>query len=564
MYKQNKGEKNMQTQDIKTLPFLDAVHLRYGMYAGTEPIPHIIKEIISNALDEAKLGFGSLIQIKLDTATNTLTVRDFGRGIPPNKMLDVLTVPHTGGKFDESQGTAGLNGIGVKIATALGVVTLETYNGKTKCCLRDLHRSNYKTIQVEECSSNRPRGTGFTFTPLSDSRFNTTIKKEDIINLIEDYIFCNDVTFELNIDGAISVYKPQKLTALMPDIKYTEIFTSTAENSTTKVEIAMCWGDESIDHCFINGVRIEGGSHITTIRSALTRIIGKFIDAKGDDIRRGLNLAVKVDTTEELFFSSQAKDKIAMPSINPVVSEAFSAITDTFTEKNLKNILTRLRKIVKALDTTKLVSELKNKKVDVKKFNKSERNGELFLIEGLSAGGGLNLVKNHSYQASYALRGKLLNTWGKSLEEVKNNQEIQDLVKILSEGWDKIILLTDADADGTHIALLVVCFIHNFFPQYLEKGKIYTVELPTMMGVDSKGNIVGFSGDAPIGLKEIEYLKGLGQMESELLRYYSVDKTRKLNQISYQNISVEELELAFSKALANERQELLLEDYDRR
>lgn len=554
----------MEKQNIKTLPFLEAVNFRYGMYCGTEPISHIIKEIISNSLDEAKLGFGDKIIIKLNTATNTLTVRDFGRGIPPNKMIDVLTVPHTGGKFDESQGTAGLNGIGVKIATALGVVTLETYDGETKNYLRDLHRGNYNTIKVETYSSREPKGTSFTFTPSVDKRFDTTIKKEDIINLIEDYIYCNNVTFELDIDRKISTYTPQKLTALMPTTKYTEVFTSIAENSTTKVEIAMCWADESADHCFINGVRIEGGSHITLIRTALTRAVGKFIEAKGEDIRRGLVLAIKVDTTEELFFSSQAKDKIAMPSINAVVTEAFSAITDTFTEKNLKNVLTRLRKLVKALDTTKLVAELKNKKVDVKKFNKSERNGELFLIEGLSAGGGLNLVKNHSYQASYALRGKLLNTWGKTLEEVKTNQEIQDLVKILSEGWDKIILLTDADADGTHIALLVVCFIHNFFPQYLEKGKVYTVELPTMMGVDNKGNIVGFSGDIPAGLKEIEYLKGLGQMESELLRYYSVDKTRKLNQISYQNISAEELELAFSKTFANERQELLLEDYDRR
>lgn len=554
----------MEKQNIKTLPFLEAVHLRYGMYAGTEPIPHIVKEIISNSLDEAKLGFGDKIIIKLNTATNTLTVRDFGRGIPQNKMIDVLTKPHTGGKFDESQGTAGLNGIGVKIATALGVVTLETYDGKTKSYLRDLHRGNYQTIEVETYSSKEPKGTSFTFTPSIDKRFDTTIKKEDIINLIEDYVYCNDVTFELDIDRIVSTYTPQKLTALMPTTKYTEIFTSTAENNTTKVEIAMCWGDESADHCFLNGVRIEGGSHITLIRTALTRAVSKFIEAKGEDIRRGLVLAIKVDTTEELFFSSQAKDKIAMPLINPVVAEAFGAITDTFTEKNLKNVLTRLRKLVKALDTTKLVAELKNKKVDVKKFNKSERNGELFLIEGLSAGGGLNLVKNHSYQASYALRGKLLNTWGKTLEEVKTNQEIQDLVKILSEGWDKIILLTDADADGTHIALLIVCFIHNFFPQYLEKGKIYTVELPTMMGVDNKGNIVGFSGDIPTGLKEVEYLKGLGQMESELLRYYSVDKTRKLNQISYQNINAEELELAFSKTFANERQELLLEDYDRR
>lgn len=554
----------MEKQNIKTLPFLQAVSHRYGMYCGTEPIPHIIKEIISNSLDEAKLGFGDKIIIKLNTATNTISVRDFGRGIPPNKMIDVLTVPHTGGKFNENQGTAGLNGIGVKIATALGVVTLETYDGKTKSYLRDLHRDNYKTIKVETYSSREPKGTSFTFTPLVDKRFDTTIKKEDIINLIEDYVYCNNVTFELDIDREVSTYTPQKLTTLMPTTKYTEVFTSAAENSTTKVEIAMCWADESADHCFINGVRIEGGSHITLIRTALTRAVSKFIEAKGEDIRRGLVLAIKVDTTEELFFSSQAKDKIAMPSINPIVAEAFGAITDTFTEKNLKNVLTRLRKLVKALDTTKLVAELKNKKVDVKKFNKSERNGELFLIEGLSAGGGLNLVKNHSYQASYALRGKLLNTWGKTLEEVKTNQEIQDLVKILSEGWDKIILLTDADADGTHIALLIVCFIHNFFPQYLEKGKIYTVELPTMMGVDNKGNIVGFSGDIPTGLKEVEYLKGLGQMESELLRYYSVDKTRKLNQISYQNINAEELELAFSKTFANERQELLLEDYDRR
>ena len=112
----------MEKQNIKTLPFLEAVRMRFGMYAGTCPIPHVVKEIISNSLDEAKLGYGDKIIIDLNTKKNMLTVRDYGRGIPHAQPINVLTVPHTGGKFEEVQGTAGLNGIGVKIASALGDV----------------------------------------------------------------------------------------------------------------------------------------------------------------------------------------------------------------------------------------------------------------------------------------------------------------------------------------------------------------------------------------------------------------------------------------------------------
>lgn len=555
----------MEKQNIKTLPFLYAVSMRYGMYAGTEPIPHVVKEIISNSLDEAKSGYGDKIIINLNTKTNTISARDFGRGIPQDKMIDILTKAHTGGKFDGGNMGAGLNGIGVKIATALGTVTLHSYTGVKKFSVEDINKANYDKVEVQECLEKSPQGTEFIWTPSKDERFDCIINPVDIVDLLESYVYCNDVTFELYINNKKTIYKPKKLVELMPSTKYTEVFSAKAENDTTKVEICMTWGDDnSVDHCFINGVKIEGGSHITLIRTALTRAVSKLVDSKGEDVRRGLNLAIKVDTTEELFFSSQAKDKIAMPSINPVVAEAFTSITSTFTEKNLKNIITRLKKLNKALDTTKFIAEMKTKKIETKKFNKAERNGELFLVEGLSAGGGLNLIKDHSFQATYALRGKLLNTWGKTLDEVKNNAEIQDLVKILGEGWEKVILLTDADPDGEHIALLVVCFIHNFFPEFLEKGKIYSVELPQMMGVDNKGNIVGFTGDTPAGVKETEYLKGLGQMESGLLKQCAIDKQRKLTQLSYKNITAEELELAFSKTLANERQELLLEDYDKR
>ena len=351
----------------------------------------------------------------------------------------------------------------------------------------------------------------------------------------------------------------------MPAAKYTDVFTSQASNKSTTVEIAMCWGEEAVDHCFINGVRlINGGSHITLIRTALTRAMNKFVECKGEDTRRGLVLAIKVETSEELLFASQAKDRIAMPSINPVVSEAFKDITDTFTEKTLKNVLVRLKKLNKALDTSKVMAELKNKTVKTSKFNKADRNGELIIIEGLSASGSINLTKDHSFQASYALRGKMLNTWGKTLEQVKNNEEIQDLVKILSNKWDRIMLLGDPDPDGAQIVMLVLCFIHNFFPHYIEQGRVEVINMPRMMGYNSKGDMIFFDSP-PAGASRVEYFKGVGQVPSEALAQLAVNaKTRNTTIISYDTISADELELAFSKELTAARGELLLDDYDRR
>lgn len=555
----------MEKQNIKTIPFLTAVNLRYGMYAGTEPIPHVCKEIISNSLDEAKSGYGDKIIIKLNTATNTLSVRDFGRGIPADKMIDVLTKPHTGGKFDGGNTGAGLNGIGVKIATSLGTVTLHSYTGIKKFSVEDINKDNYDKVAVQEHSAAAEQGTEFIWTPSVDDRFDTTIKKEDIISLLESYVYCNSVTFELFIDDKKTIHKPKKLIELMPTTKYTEVFTSAAENSTTKVEIAMCWADESADHCFINGVRIDGGSHITLIRTALTRAINKFVEnSKGEDIRRGLVLAIKVDTTEELFFSSQAKDKIAMPSLNPVVSEAFKTITDQLDEKNLKKVIGRLNRLNKALGLDKMKAEMRNKKVQNNKFHKSQVRDELIIVEGLSAAGGINLVKDHNTQATYALRGKLLNTWNKSLEEIQKNEEVQDLVKLLDEGYKKIILATDADADGDQIALLVIAFIHRFFPSYLEKGRVFLISLPSMMG-KKNGKNVYFEGEAPSGTTHIEHFKGLGQVPAEALKQFITDpSSRSLTECNYTNISEEELEIAFDKNMAHLRADLLLEDYDQR
>lgn len=554
----------MQTQNIKTLPFLEAVRVRFGMYAGTCPIPHVVKEIISNSLDEAKLGYGDKIIIDLNTKKNMLTVRDYGRGIPHAQLINVLTVPHTGGKFEEVQGTAGLNGIGVKIASALGDVSLSSYDGKNRYSV-SLNRHNYKDAEVDVAVDNSTRGTRFSFIPETDDRFDTVIAASDLVELIEDYSYCNNVTITLQIDGVKTIYKPKKLISLMPAAKYTDVFTSQASNKSTTVEIAMCWGEEAVDHCFINGVRlINGGSHITLIRTALTRAMNKFVECKGEDARRGLVLAIKVETSEELLFASQAKDRIAMPSINPVVSEAFKDITDTFTEKTLKNVLVRLKKLNKALDTSKVMAELKNKTVKTSKFNKADRNGELIIIEGLSASGSINLTKDHSFQASYALRGKMLNTWGKTLEQVKNNEEIQDLVKILSNKWDRIMLLGDPDPDGAQIVMLVLCFIHNFFPHYIEQGRVEVINMPRMMGYNSKGDMIFFDSP-PAGASRVEYFKGVGQVPSEALAQLAVNaKTRNTTIISYDTISADELELAFSKELTAARGELLLDDYDRR
>ena len=561
--------------DIKSLSFKDAVRARVQMYLGSDDLDgtyQAFKEIINNSTDEAIAGYGNKIEIYVNETENYIAVRDYGRGVPfgiredgENVLISIYSKSHTGGKFKEGpyKNASGLNGIGAK-CVCLSSEKFEVQsnrNGKTACAF--FEKGNL--VNYKEGTTKEPDGTYVRFKPdkevFKTGKIGYSYKKicEDIKDISYLYsgikfVIKNDETNEVQTycakNGIIDFVKDTIKKPLHKHI----IYNSVVDTNGDKVEIAFQWGDgKEESYVFVNGLRCpEGGSPITGAKSAITRTFNSLSKSSfdGDSIRGGLFYVINCSVAQPSF-ANQTKSKINNTNLRTLASNAFS---DALKQMKLKysnefdDIVEMMKKIEKAekaaekarqqiLNAVKDVEKNQKKKVFASdKLKDAEFLGEnstLLLVEGLSAASSVAMARDEKKFGILALRGKPINAFSNDDEKFYQNEEIKLLLsamnivpgKYVSKKlrYGKIGILSDADADGYAIGLLIMCALYKVAPQFIKEGRLYWMRSPLYIVKNGKNESYFYTDEEFNAARgkikgEVTRAKGLGALSPEQAR----------------------------------------------
>lgn len=561
---------NYGIDSIETLSFRDGVRQRIGMYLGSADMQGVyqaIQEIISNSIDEYYMGFGKHINIIINEEINQVSVEDKGRGVPfgikengDNVMANIFSVAHTGGKFNDKtyQSVAGLNGIGAK-ATCLSAkefTAISTRDNKQAI----IHFSKGNLDSYKEIEKNRaPTGTKIIFIPDEE------VYKDEPLKINFDHVckMCKDLSYLTK--GLLFTLINEKtnkkveycaengiLDLINEETKskaITQPFYISSTFDKTEIEIAFEWTKEDEkEYCFTNGlINIEGGTPVTGFKTSLTRNLNKVLDKdfSGDIVRSGLIFAISCKVPNPSF-ANQTKTKINNPELRGYADQACADIIKNIPKKDLEIIKKYLEQEEKAANAAKKAREtvrktpmnkgglktiLAGKLADCTEKDRSKC--ELILVEGNSAMGTVKAARNPKTQAVLPLRGKVLNVSKNEIDKWSKNQEILDIIQSIGVGYgnidiekrryEKIIIATDADVDGSHIRILLLTLFMNLMPELIEKGHIY-IALPPLYTISYKTEMYyalddkeleEFNRTHPSGEKTICYLKGLGEMSAK-------------------------------------------------
>lgn len=582
---------------IQILEGLEAVRKRPGMYIGstdTRGLHHLIWEIVDNSIDEALNGYGKKIQITLE-ADGSVTVQDEGRGMPigqhasgVNTLQVIFTVLHAGGKFSSEGGyktAGGLHGVGASVVNALSEwLTVEVaHDGEL--VRMEFADGGKKIGKLEHLGKTNRTGSTVRFKP--DPRiFSTTEYKYDVVcerareeafllsgiamvvsdrrnkkNETETYLYKDGLTAFLG-------YLHEDRNVLMNPVKFS------GEASGIQVEAAFQYTDDYQEntYSFVNLVRTgDGGTHEAGFKGAFTKAINDYArkygllkakdkNLEGGDVREGLTTILSVSIPEGLLqFEGQTKSKLGTPQAKTAVEAVVSEKLSFWLEENRNQSDTLVRKMLKAslarIAARKARDEIrkgkrvgKGEKVLSGKLapaqTKDARVKELFLVEGDSAGGSAKQGRDSHYQAILPLRGKVLNTEKCTLSDIEKNEELNTLIYTLGAGvgpdfdykesnYGKVIIMTDADDDGSHIQILLLTFFYRYMRPLLEQGMIY-IALPPLYKV-TKGKTTEYvysdqELDAlrrKLGKVEIQRYKGLGEMNATQLWETTMDPSQR-------------------------------------
>lgn len=607
---------------IQILEGLEAVRKRPGMYIGstsTRGLHHLVYEIVDNAVDEALAGYCDVIDVTIHE-DNSITVVDNGRGIPVGinhkagipAVEVVFTILHAGGKFGGGgyKVSGGLHGVGASVVNALSEWLEVTIfqDGKVYRQRYERGKTIYKLKVVGECE---PEKTGTMVTFLPDKEiFEDTIYDYDTLKqrfremafLTKGLKIClhdergeEKVTKEFHYEGGIKefvTYLNRSKTALYPEIIYCE-----GEKDGVVVEVAMQHNDSynETTYGFVNNITTpEGGTHIVGFRNALTKTFNDYARKNkllkdteklaGEDIREGLTAIVSVKI-EEPQFEGQTKQKLGNSEARGAVDNVVGNALEIFLEQNPSVAKTIVEKSVlaqrardaarKARDLTRRKSALEGMALPGKLADctdKDPKNCEIYIVEGDSAGGSAKTARSRATQAILPLRGKILNVEKARLDRIYGNAEIKAMITAFGTGihedfditklrYHKIIIMTDADVDGAHIATLMLTFLYRFMPELIKQGYVYLAQ-PPLYKVEKNKKIWYAYSDQELnnilveigrdGNNKIQRYKGLGEMDADQLWETTMDPERRvLLRVTMDEESSSELDLTFTTLMGD-------------
>ena len=553
---------------IKTLDWKEHIRRRPGMYIGKlgdgshadDGIYVLLKEVLDNALDEHMMGFGK--QIVVEISPEVVSVRDYGRGIPLDKVRDVSSKMNTGGKYDSKafKKSVGLNGVGIKAVNALSSsFFIQSYRDGMS------NSVSYARGEVISESGLTPtdelNGTLVQFAPDNTIFKNYAYREELIVPLLKNYVFLNTgLTILLN---GRRYHSRNGLVDLLNENMTTDPLYPIIHLSGTDIEVVITHGNQYGEeyYSFVNGQHTtQGGTHLTAFRESVSRTIKEFYNKNFEytDIRNGMVAAISIKV-EEPVFESQTKTKLGSKDMGPEGPTVAKFIGD-FLKKELDNYLHKhgdvaevmLKKILASEKERKAiagVTKLARERAKKASYNdaKGDRRDEscIFITEGDSASGSITKIRNVETQAVFSLRGKPLNTYGLTQKVVYENEEFNLLQAALNieegiEGlrYNKVIIATDADVDGMHIRLLMITFLLQFFPDLIKKGHVYILQTPLFRVRNKKETYYCYSDEERIAAiekcganPEVTRFKGLGEISPEEFRQF-IGPDMRLDQVS--------------------------------
>ena len=516
------GAANYSEENIITLEWNEHIRRRPGMYIGKlgdgtssdDGIYVLLKEVLDNAIDEYMMGFGKHVLVTVDEST--VTVRDHGRGIPLEKVVDVASKMNTGGKYDSRafQKSVGLNGVGIKAVNALST-EMYVESVRDGMCKQVRFSGGVILEESDIKPSDEPNGTLVRFTPDKEIFRDYVFREEFIVPLLKNYTFLN-TGLSIFFNGK-RFYSKNGLLDLLKENLTTDSLYDIIHLKGDDIEVVIThtkqYGEEY--YSFVNGQHTtQGGTHLSAFKEAVSRTIKDHFGRNFEysDIRNGMVAAVAVRVQEPVF-ESQTKTRLGSRDMGPEGPTIAKFIGD-FIKKELDNYLHKelgvaeiiLKKVQEnererksmagltkvAREKAKKVS-LHNKKLLDCRIHLNDARGDedlkeassIFITEGDSAAGSITKIRDVATQAVFSLRGKPLNTFGLTQKVVYENDEFNLLQAALNieDGLDglrynKVIIATDADVDGMHIRLLMITFFLQFFPDLIKKGHVYVLQTP--------------------------------------------------------------------------------------
>ena len=608
---------------IQILEGLEAVRKRPGMYIGSTSsrgLHHLVYEIVDNAVDEALAGYCKNIEITIEE-DNSITVVDDGRGIPvgtnhkagKSALEVVFTVLHAGGKFGGGgyKVSGGLHGVGASVVNALSTwLTVEVYkDGKIYGQSYKRGKADDAVKVIGECDENL-HGTKVHFLPdaeifeetvydydtlkqrLRETAFLTKGLKITIKDVRENSHHNHVFHYEGGIKEFVE-YLNRGKEALYDEVIYCE-----GKQNGVYVEVALQHNDSFNDSTFSfvnNVITPEGGTHLAGFRNALTKTFNSYAREKkilkdsdpaltGDDIREGLTAIISIKI-EEPQFEGQTKQKLGNSEARGAVDSVVSEKLTYFLEQNpdvAKNICEKSLLAQRAREAARKARDLTRRKTSLDGgtlpgkladcSDKDPKNCEIFIVEGDSAGGSAKTARSRATQAILPLRGKILNVEKARLDRIYDNAEIRAMITAFGTGihedfdieklrYDKIIIMTDADVDGAHIATLMLTFLYRFMPELIKQGHVY-LATPPLYKVEKNKNVwYAYDDDELKGIlndigrdnnNKIQRYKGLGEMDADQLWETTMDpEHRILKQVMIDGENSSELDVTFTTLMGD-------------
>ncbi|PRX55080.1 DNA topoisomerase IV subunit B [Flagellimonas meridianipacifica] len=571
------AETQYTEDNIRSLDWKEHIRMRPGMYIGKlgdgssadDGIYILLKEVIDNCIDEFVMGAGKTIEINIKE--NTVHVRDYGRGIPLGKVVDVVSKMNTGGKYDTRafKKSVGLNGVGTKAVNALSTYFKVESNRDGKSKSAEFQTGNLVNEELLEETSRR-RGTKVSFVPDETIFKKYKYRSEYVERMLKNYVYLNPgLTIVFNGE---KFHSENGLKDLLEDTNNVDdMLYPIIHLKGNDIEIAMTHSKTQYSeeyHSFVNGQHTtQGGTHQAAFREAVVKTIrehyGKNYEAS--DIRKSIISAISIKVMEPVF-ESQTKTKLGstdmggdLPTVRTYINDFVGKYLDNYLHKNPDTREAIQRKIIQAEKERKELSgirklarerakkaNLHNKKLrdcrihlqDMKKDRRLETT--LFITEGDSASGSITKSRDVNTQAVFSLRGKPLNSYGMSKKIVYENEEFNLLQAALNIEesledlrYNNIVIATDADVDGMHIRLLLITFFLQFFPELIKENHLYILQTPLFRVRNKKETIYCYSEEEKrnaieklSGKPEITRFKGLGEISPDEFKHFIGDDIR--------------------------------------